>query len=52
MSTTSPIAVQTVACLAALALMVLSGLKKRRLELRAAPARRPRLRGWRRVLRH
>lgn len=44
--TTSPLLTQTMLCLAVLGLMVLSGVKKRRLELRRAPLPRLRWRAW------
>jgi hypothetical protein len=48
--TASPLVTQTLVCLVVLGLMVVSGIKKRRLELRATPPPRPR---WRdRLLQH
>lgn len=48
--TASPLVTQTLVCLVILGLMILSGVKKRKLELRTAPPWRPR---WRnRLLRH
>jgi hypothetical protein len=44
--TLSPLVTQTMLCLAVLALMVLSGVKKRRLEVRRAPLPRSRWRAW------
>jgi hypothetical protein len=44
-------AVQMVVGLAVLTVMILVGLKKRVLEPRVAPARRMRVRRWRRMLR-
>lgn len=52
MSGASPVAVHMLVGIAVLTFMIVAGLKKRVLELRAAPVCRPRLRGWRRLLRH
>jgi hypothetical protein len=41
--TASPLVTQTLVCLVILGLMVLSAVKKRRLELRTAPPSLPRL---------
>jgi hypothetical protein len=51
MSGASP-ATQVLVSLAVVTFMVLAGLKKHMLELRLPRGRHPRLRGWRRVLRH
>jgi hypothetical protein len=50
MSAGSPLVTQATLCLAVLGLMVLAGVKKRRLELRSVPIRLPRWRDWRRLL--
>jgi hypothetical protein len=51
MSSASP-AAQVLVALAVLTFMVVAGMKKHLFELRVPPVRHPRLRGWRRVLRH
>jgi len=51
MNATTPFVTQVMLCLSILALMVLAGVKKRRLELRSLPVRRFRWREWRH-LRH
>lgn len=52
MNGASTVAVNMLIGLAVLTFMVVVGLKKRVFEVRVAPVRRPRLRGWRRLLRH